>query len=91
MNNETTGDLEVIGEVRRGVSSVVRVSIGEFRKRIYVYCQGWEKDEQDPGEGTLRYRGLTVRPDTLRELIPLFEAAIEKAVARKGEGREARA
>jgi len=27
----------------------------------------------------------------LRELIPLFEAAIEKAVARKGEGREARA
>ena len=85
MNEETVSNIEVLGEVRKGPSSVLRVSVGEFRRQTYVYCQTWEKDEQDLGEGTPTRRGLTWRPDTLRDLLPLFQAALETAAAREPE------
>jgi len=50
MNEETVSNIEVLGEVRKGPSLILRVSVGEFRGQTYVYCQTWEKDEQDPGE-----------------------------------------
>ena len=85
MNEETASNIEVLGEVRKGPFSVLRVSVGEFRGQTYVYLQTWERDEQDPGEGTPTCRGLTMRPDTLRDLFPLFQAALETAAAREPE------
>jgi len=80
--DETATNIEVLGEVRRGPSSVLKISIGEFRGRQYIYCENWRKDEQDPGEGEPTRGGLTMRPDILRDLLPLFKAALEKAAAR---------
>ncbi len=77
----------VIGEVRKGLSSVFRVSIGEFNGRSYVYCQLFWKDEGDAGPGERARAGLTFRPEMLRDLLPLFSQALE-AVTARDEGRE---
>jgi hypothetical protein len=81
--NETVSNIEVIGAVRRNPSSILKVSVGEFNRRTYVYCQAWDKDEQDEGPGEPTFKGLTFRPDTLRGLLPLFSKALEKAAARR--------
>jgi hypothetical protein len=73
----------VIGEVRKNLSSVLKVSVGEFKGRTYIYFQTWEKGERDPGEGTPTSRGMTMRPSTLRDLLPLLPRALEEAAARK--------
>jgi len=82
--DETATNIEVLGEVRRGPTSVLKVSVGDFRGRPYVYCESWRKDEQDPGEGEPTRAGLTMRPDVLRDLLPLFKAALEMVAARRG-------
>jgi len=87
MNEETVSNIEVLGEVRKGPSSVLRVSVGEFRGQTYVYCQTWNKTEQDAGPGEETHLGLTWRPDTLRDLLPLFSKALETAAAEEREKR----
>lgn len=84
----TADNIEVLGEVRKGPTLVLKVSVAEYYRKTYIYCQTWEKDEQDAGPGNLTHLGLTMRPNTLRDLIPLFQAALEKATAREREGRE---
>lgn len=81
-NNEV-----LIGEARKNPSSVLKIFIGEYNRRTYVYIQAWDKDEGDLGEGTPTHRGLTMRPDVLRALLPLFSKAIEKAAVREREKR----
>lgn len=81
---ETAGNIEVIGEVRKGRWKVLRVSVGEFRGLPYVYCQIWEKGEADPGPGAPTPQGLTLRPDTVLELLPLLEGAAAAATVRGG-------
>ena len=80
--DETQSKVEIIGEARKGPTLVLKVSIAEYYRKTYIYCQTWEKDEQDAGPGKLTHLGLTMRPNTLRDLIPLFQAALEKATAR---------
>jgi len=86
--DDIQGNVEVIGEARKGPTLVLKVSVAEYYRKTYVYCQTWEKDEQDVGPGKLTHLGLTMRPNTLRDLLPLFQAALEKATAR--ETRKAR-
>ena len=81
--SEAATNIEILGEVRRGPGSVLKVSIGEFRGQTYIYCETWRKHEQDPGEGEPTHGGLTVRPDTLLEVLPLLNTALEKAKARR--------
>jgi len=86
--DETQSNVEIIGEARKGPTLVLKVSVAEYYEKTYIYCQTWEKDKQDAGPGKLTHLGLTMRPDTLRDLLPLFQAALEKATAR--ETRKAR-
>jgi len=83
----TVDNIEVLGEVRKGPTLVLKVSVAEYYRKTYIYCQTWEKNEQDAGPGKLTHLGLTMRPNVLRDLIPLFQAALEKATAREGESR----
>jgi len=71
----------LVGEVRKGRSSVLKVSVGEYYGKTYVYCQLWNKTEQDAGPGEETHLGLTMRPDVLRELLPLFSKALEQTSA----------
>jgi hypothetical protein len=81
------GNIEYLGEVRKGPDLVLKVSVGDFHERTYIYVQTWRKDESDQGEGTVTHLGLTLRPRTLRDLLPLCQAALEKATAREREQR----
>lgn len=76
-------NVEVVGEVRKGSTQVLKVSVGSFRGREYVYTTIWKKDEQDPGPGEATHLGLTLRPDTLSAMLPLLEAALKVASDRK--------
>ena len=81
---ETARNIEVIGEVRKGRGKVLKVSVGEFKGRPYVYCQIWDKGEADPGPGAPTPQGLTLRPDTVLELLPLLEGAAAAATVKGG-------
>jgi len=76
------GNVVDIGEVRKGLSSIFKVSVGEYNGRTYVYCQLWKKEEEENGPGEKTRLGLTLRPEALRGLIPLFSKALEEAAAR---------
>jgi len=89
MNGETTINIEHLGEVRKTPVSVLKVFVGEYRERTYIYCQVWDRGEQDIGPGEPTLRGLTMRPDTLRDLLPVFQAALKVAEARR-EGKRGR-
>lgn len=83
--NEDVSNVEYLGEVRKSPAQVLKVSVGTYLGRAYVYTTIWTKDEQDPGMGEATRMGLTLRPDTLRDLLPLLEAALKVAKARKPE------
>ena len=76
-----------IGEARRNRRDVIRVSVGQYDGRTFIYTQVIENEEGERGEGRPSRAGLTLRPGVLRDLIPLFEAALETA-AKLGEGAE---
>jgi len=81
---ETARNLVTIGEVEKGQGKVLRVSVGEFHGRVYVYCQLFEKVESGEGPGQAMHGGLTFRPDTVLELLPLLEGAVAAATVRGG-------
>ena len=85
MSDEAT-NIECLGEVRKGLSAVLKVSVGDYRGRSYIYCRTWEKAEGEEGEGTPR-GGLSMNSKTLAALMPLFSRALE-AVRERGIERE---
>ena len=49
--NEDVSNVEYLGEVRKSPAQVLKVSVGTYLGRAYVYTTIWTKDEQDPGMG----------------------------------------
>jgi hypothetical protein len=82
--NESGGNAVDVGEVRRNLSSVLKVSVGEFKGRAFVYGQLWKKDDGDDGPGERTHLCLTLRPGVLRDLLPLLSEALDEAAARDG-------
>jgi hypothetical protein len=87
MKGITETNVEYLGETRKSPGQVLKVSVGDFAGRPYIYCTVWQRDEQDDGPGEPTHIGLTLRPSTLKELMPLFQTALEVAKARRPEKR----
>jgi hypothetical protein len=74
-----------IGEVRKSSSAVLKVQVGDFNGRSYIYTQNWMKPRDGDGPGEATHGGMTLRADTLTALIPIFQAALEVVEARQFE------
>lgn len=69
----------IVGEVRKSTAEIVRVSVGEFKGRVYCHARIWAKEEGGTDEAKPTVKGLTIRPDVLRELLPLLKTAVDAA------------
>jgi len=86
MNPGETVNKREIGEVRNGPYAVLKVGVGDFHGRTYVYLQTWEKAPEETGPGVPRgSRGLAIRPETLEELVPLLQEAVRAGLRRRQE------
>jgi hypothetical protein len=73
----------VIGEARKNRGEIVRVSIGRFGGRPYVYARWFGKNEGQDAEVDL-HRGFTLAPDAARGFVRLLEAALAEIERRGG-------
>ena len=79
-------DKEVIGSVRKNRFRAVRVSLGEWGGRPYVYLHTLQHLEGRPdSEAEERPGGFTLAPAVWRSLLPVIQQACELADKRLGE------
>jgi hypothetical protein len=71
---------QVLGTVRKNRGQVVRVSVGDYAGCPYVYARVYPIEESPEPIG---HPGLTLRADTVRDLIPLLSQALELAEIRE--------
>jgi hypothetical protein len=81
MNQIEGKDVEEIGIIPKGLNSSLKVSIGTYRSWSFIYLQLFRKTDGEDGPGEMR-GGLTMRSDTLADLLPVLGLALEKAEAR---------
>ena len=65
----------MIGEIRKNSREVVRVQPTEYGGHQLVDCRVWIVDTTD-GQETPTKKGLCLRPEQWRELVPLLQAAV---------------
>ena len=71
-------DKEVIGSVRKSRFQAVRVSLGEWHGRGYIYLHTLQHlDGRPDSEAEERPGGFTLEPGVWRSLLPLIEQACE--------------
>jgi len=75
----------VLGYVPKNRMRRVRVSVGDFRERPFVYIVTCPLDEPEDGKETF-YPGVTLQAESVRKLIPLLEQAITVAEERDDGG-----
>jgi len=73
---------QVLGTVKRNREQEFRVSVGTYCGKPYVYCRVYPIVAPPPGVEA-RHPGLTMRPDNVRDLLPLFSQALELAEIRE--------
>ena len=71
-----------IGAVRRNDRQELRLFVGDFYNHPYIYCRVYELEPPPPGAEE-RHPGLTLRPEHLRELLPMFNQALDVAEMRQ--------
>lgn len=76
-------DAILVGETRLSFSKIVRVSIGTFDSRSFVYVSLFALDRgQGPDQAVDLRRGLTFKPEVWARLLPIITEAISKATER---------
>jgi hypothetical protein len=61
-------NVAIVGTVQKNGHQVLRVSMGNCADRPYVYARIYEDASTDDP----RHPGLSMRPDIVRELLPLL-------------------
>jgi hypothetical protein len=77
-----TTDRQHLGVVRKNATQEIRVSVGDYGGVPYIYALVCPNEEPPECERE-RHPGLTIRPHTLRPLIPLLSQALEVAEIRE--------
>ena len=73
---------ELIGSVRKNKMESLQVHVREFRGEIYVDARVWILDPTgDPTSMIATKKGLCLRPDVIKGLLPLFTEAVARAEA----------
>jgi hypothetical protein len=73
MSEPTEGT--ILAAVRKNAREVVRVRRGKFKGVPVVDVRVWTRPLTPGDEGTRTLRGLTLRPETWAELLPVIQQA----------------
>lgn len=73
---------ELIGSVRKNAMENIRVHVRKYRGGIYVDVRVWVQDFREDAKAPIATKkGLCLRPEVVRKLLPLLSEALAKAEA----------
>ena len=71
---------QILGMVEKNRDSVIRVYVGDYLQRPYIYVRIFPREKlPEP----VPHPGLTLRPDMVRELLPLLNEALDVCAIRE--------
>lgn len=79
-------DRGLVGSVRKNFQETVEVHVSEYQSKVYVDVRTFIKDFMNPKVVIATKKGLCLRPELVKELLPILakaQAKAEKARARE--------